>query len=151
MSGIWLFTSGQKIRSTLYNRLSFIERKPSGSPKICLKWSENEILQGWQYLLARYKQSNSWHCVRPSKNIFGVKYSYDSSLLWNIRIFQQNLPHSIAYMKISLKMNIIWHAPSLFSIFDSKSWYKMEIFEIFTSCVLNQTMRKKICWIAISL
>ena len=62
----------------------------------------------------------------------GLKNSYDSTLLWHIIIFQQNLPHSIAQSKISLTRNIISHAPSLFSIIDSKSWYKMEIFEIFT-------------------
>ena len=62
---------------------------------------DKKYLQGGPYLLARYKQSNSWHCVPPRKNIFGVKYSNDSTLLWHITIFQQNLPHSIEYSKIS--------------------------------------------------
>ena len=35
------------------------------------------------------------------KNIFRVKQSNDSSLLWHITIFQQNLPQSISYSKIS--------------------------------------------------
>ena len=115
--------------------------------KICFRI----YVQGWQYLLARYKQSNSWCCVRPSKKNLGLKNSYDSNLLWHITIFQQNLPHSIAHSKIYLTRNIIWHAPSLFWIIDSKSWYKMEIFEIFASCVLYQTKRKKMCWIEIRL
>ena len=59
------------------------------------------IIQGWQYLLARWKQSNFWHCVHASKKLFAFEYSYDISLLWPRKFFQQNLYHSIIYNKIT--------------------------------------------------
>ena len=63
--------------------------------------------------LAREKQSNWWRCMHPSKTFFRVKYLYGSSLLWHIKIFQQNLPKSKKYNKILQKGDIIWHSPFL--------------------------------------
>ena len=48
------------------------------------------------------KKSNFWQCVNPCKKKFLVEYSYDSSLLWSIIIFQQNLPYSIESNKIQI-------------------------------------------------
>ena len=51
-------------------------------------------------------------CTQVKKKIW-LKYSYDSSPLWHIAIFQQNLPHAMKYCKMPYKGDAIWHAPLL--------------------------------------